>query len=331
VKFDVVEYCRDNIDNVKLNATKQLVGDCPWCEKSGHFYVDSETGNYICFACDQRGNRLVGVVAQIEGISDGEARRYIMKHNVEFRRKETPQTLLSKISSLEEKTEIHPTVCDLPPEFVPVYQDGRWSMPVYLKQRGIKRDTAREWGLGWARRGRYGGRVIIPVMCPAGRSFTARDATGAQSPRYLNPKGIDHGRLLIGWNHHPIGGDVVLVEGPFDAIKLWQHGFPAMALMGKVLHIEQFVMLIAKPTDVSIIIMLDPEEIEAPYKVAEQLVCRFRDVSIAKLPLGMDPGDSTREEAFKAIEDAVPYNGNKMSKTLAMIGNSRKRLNNFYA
>jgi DNA primase len=335
MKFDIIEWCEDNINNVKLNSSKQLVGDCPWCGKSGHFYVDSEEGHYICFACGDInpsvGKYMIGLIAHVEGVSKSEARKFIMRNRVEFRRKETPKTLVDKISKMaDENIEADAVDYSLPPEFIPVYRNGKWSFPVYLKERGVKKSTAKEWGLGWARKGRYGGRVIIPVSCPNGNSFTARDVTGDQDPKYLNPTGADHGRLLLGWEHHNIKGDVVIVEGPMDAIKLWQHGFPALALMGKVLHVEQMVMLASKPYDTSITIMLDPEESEAPYNVAEQLICRFEDVSIAKLPDGVDPGASTKSQASKAIYEAVPYRGNRMGKISAIIGSSRKKLDEFY-
>lgn len=336
MKFDIIEWCEDNINNVKLNSTKQLVGDCPWCGKSGHFYVDSEEGHYICFACSDInpsvGKYAIGLISHVEGISISEARRFIIKNRVEFRRKETPKTLVDKISRISNKGSVTGMVnYPLPKEFIPVYQKGKWSFPVYLKERGVKKFTAKEWGLGWSRKGRFGGRVIIPVSCPNGNSFTARDVTGKQEPKYLNPSGADHSKLLLGWYKHKIKGDVVIVEGPMDAIRLWQNGFSVIALMGKVLHVEQMIILSSKPRDASITIMLDPEESEAPYNVAEQLVCRFEDVSIAKLPDGIDPGDSTKDQVDKAISEAMPYVGNKLGKVTSIILNSRRKLDEFYS
>lgn len=335
MKFDIQEWCEDNIDGAKLNSSNQMAGNCPWCGKVGRFYVDAEHGHFICFACSDMnpsvGRYMVGLIAFVEGISKGEALRFIMKHRVEFRRKETPTTLVEKLASMGDGEDIDAEVdFPLPPEFIPVFKNGKWRFPTYLKERRIKGATARTWGLGWARSGRYSGRVIIPVECPNGRSFTARDVTGEQEPKYLNPPGADHGRLLLGWNHHKAKGDVVIVEGPLDAIRLWQHGFPALALMGKTLHVEQLMMLTAKPVDVGMTIMLDPEEGEAPFKVAEQLLCRFDDVSIARLPDGIDPGASTRKQARRAIDSAVPYKGDRTAKITTIVGSSRRNLEKFY-
>jgi hypothetical protein len=334
MKFDIQEWCEDNIDGAKLNQSNQIVGSCPWCGKHGHFYVDAEEGHYICFACSDTnesvGRYMVGLIAFVEEISKSEAMRFIMRNRIEFRRKETPETLLDKIITSKNENYLQKVEFSLPEEYIPVYKNGKWSFPIYLKERGILRETARSWKLGWARKGRYGGRIIIPVECPNGFSFTARDVTGKQEPRYLNPSGADHGKLLLGWNLHKIKGDVVIVEGPVDAIKLWQHGFPAIALMGKTLHLEQLIMLVEKPRDAAITVMLDPEENEAPFKVAEQLICRFDDVSIAKLPNGVDPGSSTFEEASSAIVTSVPYKGDRTKKISSIIASSGKKLSKIY-
>ena len=332
MKFDIEGWCKDNIDRARLNSSGQIVGTCPWCGKSDRFYVDAEKGHYICFKCEQAGRFMIGLISQVEGITRGEAQRLIMRSEVEFRRKETPQTLIEKILALRgEGPGAEPPVdYSLPDEFIPVYKDGLWSFPLYLKDRRVKKVTAREWNIGWARRGRYAGRIIIPVECPNGHSYTARDTTGEQQPRYLNPKGADHGRLLLGWNHQQVEGDVCIVEGPLDAIKMWQHGIPTVALMGKVLHPEQLAMLLLKPSDAAITVMLDPEEAVAPYKVAEQLMCRFDNVSIATLPMGVDPGSSTREQAWEAYNNAVRFRGERTGKLSAIVGASRKKLEKIY-
>lgn len=329
MKFDVTEWCNDNLDNPKLTSTNQIVADCPWCGKSNHLYIDREEGHFICFSCSNAGKYLVGLISEVEGISISEAKRFIMRHRVEFRRKHSPKTLLKKIT----EPKIHyPGRIEqrLPEEYIPVYKDGKWSFPVYLRERGIKRSTARQWNLGWARKGRYGGRIILPINCPMGNSFTSRDVTNHQEPKYLNPKGIDNSHLLFGWDNHLVKGDVVLVEGPMDAIKMWQHGFSSLALMGKVLHPEQLLMLMAKGSDVSVVVMLDPEELEAPYKVASQLIIYFDDVSIAKLPNKIDPGASTKKQAAKALEEALPYRGERIGRLTSLISSSKRRLSEFY-
>jgi len=331
MQFDVKEWCQSHIEGARLNGSNQYVGRCPWCGKDGRFYVDAEEGHYICFKCQERGRWLVGLIARVEGITRNEARQYILRRAVQFRRQGTPQTLLQRLLAMRggEQPEVQQNT-ELPSEFIPVFRAGKWKMPVYLRERGVTRETAREWGLGWARTGRFACRLIIPVECPNGRSFTARDMTGQQEPKYLNPAGANHGRLLLGWKHAPLDGDVALVEGPLDAIKLWQHGIPALALMGKVLHKEQLEMLLAKPVDAGITVMLDPEEQTAPYDVARQLTCRFGSVHIARLPDGVDPGSATRNQARMAVESAERYTGGRSARLAASLASAQRKLADRY-
>lgn len=314
MKFDITEYVTSNLVSVKTTATGELIAECPWCGRYGGFYVSPKTGNFICFKCDEKGRHLVGVVAQVEGISWQEAKRFILQRTVEFRRRETPQTLLEKIKALRpsdgEPTEENELVeVELPEEFTPVFQDGKWKFPKYLKQRGIDRRTAKIWGLGFCDSGRYEGRVIVPIECPNGYSFAARDTTGLQEPKILHPRFADHGKLLIGWDHVKPGSDVAIVEGPFDALRWFSHGIQAVGLGGKTLHEAQLGMMLKWPPDTSIIIALDPEEIEAPFLVAKQLKNHFDEVYIARLPEGIDPGASTEKQAKEACEKARLYRG----------------------
>lgn len=334
--FDIESYVLDNLSNVKRSTGAELNATCPFCDKPDRFYINGESGRWVCFKCDQRGTSVAGIIAQVEGITFERARAMMMRASVQFKRKETPQTLLQKIKALrgsdEEEVEAQVDFA-LPDEFRPVWKDGKWAMPMYLKERGVKKQTAKAWGMGFCSAGRFGGRIIIPVSCPNGKSFTARDATGEQQPRYLNPKGADHRRLFCGWNMMKSApkGQVTLVEGPLDAVMMWQHGLPALSMMGKVLHFEQFAMLCEtyKP-DTEIVVMTDPEEAEAPYKIADRLLVRYERVYIAKLPEGVDPGSSTQEQARKAHDGAERYRGEVGRSLPGLLAKAKERLAKIY-
>jgi DNA primase len=331
-KFDIESYALDNLERPRVTSTNQVTAVCPWCGKYGAFYIDIVTGHYICFKCEEKGRYLIGVIAQVEDITWQEAKRFFLRKAIQFRRKETLDSLVEKIRSLSEGESKERILVEekLPSEFIPVYKGGKWKFPSYLKNRKIKRETAKAWGLGFCNRGMYWKRIIIPIDCPNGYSFTARDTTGEQPNPYRNPPGVDHGKLLIGWNMTNTNGDITLVEGPMDAIKLWQHGIPAMALGGKYLHFDQIEMLLKCPTDIAITIMLDPEEMVAPYGVAKQLIFRFEQVHIATLPQGVDPGSSTQKQAWKAYDESVLYEGGKEKQLKNKLAKSRSRLDELW-
>jgi len=321
MKFDIENYARDNLDKFKITSTGELTAVCPWCNKYGAFYINKETGNFICFKCETKGLNLFGVVAQIEGISLNEARNFIFKNSIKFRRKETTRSLLDWIKSLRKKDEKEEdyfsydeeeekkVIVDLPEGFIPVFKNGVWKYPNYLKERKIKREVARTWNLGFCNSGFYSGRIIIPIECPNGKSFAARDATGKQKPKILYPKNAKQSSLLLGWNFIKPDCDIIICEGPFDALKLYQNGFSPLALLGKVLHAEQKNLLLSRSNESAIFIMLDPEELEAPFFVARQLMNHFEKIFIAKLPENIDPGLATRKQVLKTLEEAKKFNG----------------------
>jgi hypothetical protein len=334
-RFDIEGYLTSRLEGVHKGAGGELNATCPWCHRSGGFYVNITTGAHICFklGCDQRGRSIINLVAHLEGIPRSEAYQHVMRESVIFaRREETPESLVDRLRSLRGlEGEVENLVnIPLPKEYIPVYDGMNWRMPRYLKERNIRRETARIWGMGFCNSGRYGGRVVIPIACPGGQSFTARDTTGEQEPKYLNPTGADHSRLLIGWPHAKVEGDVVLVEGPMDAVKMYQHRIPTLALGGKMLHSSQLAMLFKKPTDAAITVMLDPDQPRAPYEIAKQLTCRFTHVYVAHLPDGVDPGASTCEQASDALSKAEFYNGCRFNELNATIASSRASISRFY-
>jgi DNA primase len=333
--FDIRDYVESNLGRTKDSTGDEITATCPFCDKFGGFYINSVTGKYICFKCDEHGKNIIGIIAQVEGITHEQAVKLVFKRSVKLRRKSTLFTLSERLRALRglEIEDLEPTQVEysLPKEFRPCYKDGKWCLPVYLKQRGLRSKTAKRWKLGFCRTGDYAGRLIIPIVCPNGYSFTARDMTGEQEPRYLNPPGADHGRLLIGWDVVKPVGDLCLVEGPVDAIKLHQHGISVLAVGGKVLHADQMSMLFKLSPLAAVTIMLDPEEETAPYKMANQLSVHFNSIYTAHLPLGVDPGGSSKKQAEQAILSAEKFKGGRTKMLRGKINRAKSRMVSMYS
>lgn len=312
--FDLNDWVQDNLGHLTPSAHGEMTAVCPFCGKGAqHFYINPDKWAFVCFSCEVRGRGFGGIVkliASAEGVSESEVRRRLAKDVMPFRRRRGCLGVEGEAPSGDSKPEGKPSSMDLPPEYTPVWDGRSWKMPVYLLRRGFARETAKRWGLGFCQGGRYHGRVVIPIRCPSGESFTARDTTGAQQPRYLNPKGVDHGALLFGWGS-VVGGPIFLVEGPLDSLKMIQHGYPTVALLGKALHAAQLMLLATLPRDTPIIVMLDPEEHEAPFKVAAQLTCRFERIFTCRLEEGIDPGASKPDDVRAAIDRMTRFAGDR--------------------
>lgn len=317
IRFDVEGYIKRNLSGVKDAGGAEWSADCPFCGKAGHFYINGESGNYFCFRCEEKGRHLVGVMAAVEGISREEAKAAIYRAAANFKRPRADPLpgLQERVQELREGVERGlgtPLVEEgLPEGFAAVWDGTRFRTPSYLLDRGFTREAMREFGMGYCNGGRYAGRVVLPFSCPNGSSFTARDTTGHRKPKYLNPRGVDHGRLVYGWPQACRSQEVVIVEGPLDVVRLWQHRLPAVGLLGKALTRSKLALLCRLDPSVRMILMLDPD-VEAPQKVAVQLLTHFQMVRIATLPAGVDPGSSSKSEAEKAVIKSVRYTADRM-------------------
>lgn len=341
-EFDISDYLEGALKRPKDSANGELTAECPSCGKWGKFYVNRESGRYVCFSCEFRGKSIIGLVAQLEGLDWSEARGFVFKRAVKFRRRESMLSLSDRIRLIRPGAEIDEDVAAGPVDFAmpkgvtPVWTEkGGWRLPPYLKDRGIKSKTAKAWGMGYVM-GRLwlefagrdkpfclASRLMIPIECPAGRSWTGRDMDSGGIPKYLNPPGADHRRLLIGWSVARLTGDLVICEGPLDAVRLWQHDIAAVALGGKELHDEQLAMLTELSPESSVTVMLDPEEKLAPLNVAQRLSLHFKNIYMAKLPDGVDPGSSSREEAHEAVENSKKWAGGRSPRLAALLDKSR--------
>lgn len=135
----------------------------------------------------------------------------------------------------------------------------RFDVP-YLQAKGIKAETAKAWGVGYCTRGLMKGRVVFPVrdregriVFYTGRSLKEDDPRGKwrlppDARRSLELFGIDRiaGQAAARKAARDYG--LILVEGPTDAVKLAQEGFPnAVASLG------------AEVSDVQLELLVDPK------------------------------------------------------------------------
>jgi DNA primase len=171
----------------------------------------------------------------------------------------------------------------------------------YLRHRGITEETVRAFGVGFFRgRGSMSGRIVIPIhnyrgelVAYAGRSI---DATG---PKYKLPAGFAKSVELF--NLHRVlalpvesRGSVVVCEGFFDCMKVYQAGFPVVGLMGSSLSDAQEVVLRHFGR---VILLLDADKAgrEAAETIASRLV-HSRLVRVIDLPCGRQPDQLSSDE-----------------------------------
>lgn len=136
----------------------------------------------------------------------------------------------------------------------------------YLTERGLTPETVKGFGVGYCSRGLMKGRIAIPIhnergelVAYAGR--TVDPEVAREKGKYLLPAGFQKGHVVYNLNRtQEHGGEgLIVVEGFFDCMKIWQSGFQdVVALMGATMT-EQQEELLAAATD-RLILMFDGDE-----------------------------------------------------------------------
>ncbi|WP_448657483.1 DNA primase [Sphingomonas sp. CJ99] len=248
---------------VKLvRAGREYKACCPFHnEKTPSFWVNDDKGFYHCFGCGAHGDAIRWMTDQ-RGLGFIDA----VKELAEAAGMQMPAPDPRAAEKAERAKGLHEACADA----AAWYADQLWGVNgaearAVLERRGIRAETARAFGLGYApdnRRGirdalkdygdrllieagllievegkdpydRFRGRLMIPIRDPRGRviAFGGR-IIGDGEPKYLNSPEtplFDKGRQLYNLDRASAAarkaGRIVAVEGYMDVIALAQAGF----------------------------------------------------------------------------------------------------------
>jgi DNA primase len=182
--------------------------------------VAKDSGLFFCFGCQTTKN-LEEFIMHMSGRTYFEAVRYIKSKETE-----------NDIEKLVNKTLV------APPEFVPydelilkrLYNQLVASDKAknYLRYRKIEMPSWSKFSLGYSEKQ---DSVTVPMHSPDGMclGFVARTIEGKD---FKNTPGLPKGKILFNLHRVKSSGTVYVVESSFDAIRLDQIGFPAVATLG---------------------------------------------------------------------------------------------------
>lgn len=208
--------------------------------------IDKRTGMFFCFSCHHVCN-FPELVMHQSGRTYFEAIRFIKS-------KETESNLAADIGKrLEEK-----------PDYVPfdevlVKRLAASALETpraknYFHGRRITEDSMRKFALGYSERMDM---VTVPVHSPDGIlvGFVGRSVEGKQ---FKNTPNLPKGKTLFNLNRIKSSRNVYVVESSFDAIRLDQCGFPAVATLGS--NVSNVQVNLLKKYFNDIIVIADNDE-----------------------------------------------------------------------
>ena len=275
---------------------EELRGRCPIHQGEGQqsFHVSLTKNAFHCFSCKARGN-VLDFVGAMEKCSVREAAAKIQEW---FAVTSNLMPVETKQVSKTEKRETESEVGNKPLNFE---LRGVDLAHPYLAERGITKETAETFGVGlFSGRGSMSGRVVIPIHSERGELVAyAGRAIDESEPRYKLPVGFHKSHVLF--NLHKTGGEqVIVVEGFFDCMKVWQAGYSSVvALMGSALSEQQERLLVERFKTITLFLDAD----EAGRKAAEEIAVRLLrkvHVRILEPPDGKQP-DQLDQEQLRAL------------------------------
>ncbi|HWS95614.1 MAG TPA: CHC2 zinc finger domain-containing protein [Candidatus Methylomirabilis sp.] len=275
------------------SAEDRVRGRCPIHHGAGEnaFHVSLSKNVFHCFSCGAHGN-VLDFVARMEKCSIREA-ALLLQEWFAVPAREPSEPVEPQL--VTEKRIVHPPL--------------RFRLPLdathpYLAARGLQPQTTAHFGVGfYAGPGLMSGRVVIPIHDERGQLVAYCGRTIEHSePRYKFPPGFQKSRVLFHLHYAaPLPAQkVVLVEGFFGCMKVYQAGFPNVAaLMGATLAPAQEELLCSRFAEIILLLDGDAAGRLATREIADRLVQR-RTVQVLHLPPGVQP-DSLAEDAIRCL------------------------------
>ena len=296
---------------IKLKKSgKELRGKCPihLGEGTDTFHANVEKNAFHCFSCKARGN-VLDFAAAMEKCSLREAAVKLqdwfgvaVSSGGERSPKPDKESTGSELATEESRGA--GTVINPPLIFQLKGVDARHP---YLASRGIRTETAEDFGVGfYSGRGSMSGRIVIPIRNETGElvAYVGR-AIDDSEPKYKFPVGFKKSHVLFNLDYAlelATADTIILVEGFFDCLKLTQAEQVCVALMGSSLSPQQ-EQLLAKHFR-RVVIMLDGDE--AGRNGTDDILLRLgRKVWVKSitLPDGKQPDQMSAEELTSLLPD----------------------------
>lgn len=286
------------LDGLRRSGDDHVQGPCPIHHGDGAntFHVSLSKNVFHCFSCGAHGNTL-DFVARMERCSVRSAALLLAEW---FRGPAVATAQPAKPQLVREKRIINP------PLGFRLTLDPRHP---YLTARDLQPQTTAHFGIGFcAGPGLMSGRVAIPIHDERGRlvAYCGR-ALEASEPRYKFPPGFQKSRVLFHFHYacRLPTPHVVLVEGFFGCMRVYQAGFPnVVALMGATLSAAQQEMLCSRFADTTLLLDGDSAGRLASREIAGRLAERCH-VAVLDVPWGSQP-DRLSEDAIRTLLTRLP-------------------------
>ena len=329
---DIVDVVGRCVQLKKLG--KNYRGLCPFhSEKNPSFYVNPEKGIYYCFGCNKGGNA-INFLMEYEKLDFPDAiKRLAANLGIEIdttrglRYKELyeanelacqfyAQCLSRDIGRRGQEYLIRRNIkLDKLQDFRLGYAPASGGLTTFMRQKGVAPPRLQQAGLVSTNRELFRDRVIFPIFNLSGRiiGFGGRGIDDHIQPKYLNSpetpifkKGEGLYGLYQSREQIRSTSEVMLVEGYFDLLSIYQHGFDNIcAPLGTSLTEQQALLLSRFARKGIILFDGDLSGIKAALRAIGLLIDAQVDVFVTLLPEDSDPDTYINEHGAEALHELI--------------------------
>lgn len=183
----------------------------------------------------------------------------------------------------------------------------------YFNDRVLTPETVAEFGLGFCAKGTMSGRIVIPINNKDGElvGYVGRwpGIPPEDRPKYKLPMGFKKSAEVFNLDRAQMeekGLPLIVVEGFFDVIKLWQQGFHrVVSIMGSSLSARQEELLVEASAERSGIVLMFDEDNAGRAGREKALVRLAQRMFVRVVPLpqeGAQPDHLTDNELHALLD-----------------------------
>jgi len=249
--------------------------------------VSKESGLFFCFGCQTTKN-LIELIMHTTGRTYFESIRYIKSKETEVNLESVINKTLYAAPDFVQYDEL--LIKRLNKQAI----DSPRAMS-YFEGRRITKDSVIKFDLGYSDKQ---DSVIIPMQSPDGMTigFVARTIEGKD---FKNTPGLPKSKILFNLHRVKSSKVVYVVESSFDAIRLDQVGFPAVATLGANVSSSQMKLLEKYFTNVVLVADND----EAGSIMADRLTEKLGSlITIIKLDKQYKDIGDMNDDAIRKLE-----------------------------
>ena len=247
--------------------------------------VSKESGLFFCFGC-QTTRSLIELIMHMTNRTYFETVRFIKSKETETNIEAVVNKALHQMPDFVQYDEL------LIKRLCKQAIDSPRAM-TYFEGRRITKESVIKFDLGYSEKQ---DSVVIPMQSPDGMSigFVARTIEGKE---FKNTPGLPKSKILFNLHRVKASKIVYVVESSFDAIRLDQVGFPAVATLGANVSSSQIELL--KRYFTGVVLVADNDEAGAI--MSERLTEKMGNLVTVISPdkIYKDIGDMTDDEIRK--------------------------------